>query len=56
MPTKGAFALSYPDWPPELAAEFEEFRNHLTENQPRARLAGKEIDAALQDPRWRVAG
>ena len=42
----------YPEWPPDLCREAESFANHLSENQCRARLLGKEIDAALDDPRW----
>jgi hypothetical protein len=41
-----------PDWPPALADEWERFRRQLTDNQRKARLTGKEIDAALGDPRW----
>jgi superfamily II DNA or RNA helicase len=42
----------YPDWPPELRRELEDFIQGLPENQRRARLLGSEIDAALDDPRW----
>lgn len=44
----------YPEWSPELRRELEEFANALTENGRAARLMGSEIDAALQDPRWRA--
>jgi len=42
----------YPDWPPDLCRELEDFAGVLTENQRKARLLGKELDAALEDPRW----
>jgi len=42
----------YPEWPPDLFQEIETFVARLTDNQRRARLLGKEIDAALEDPRW----
>jgi len=42
----------YPVWPPDLEPEFEHYRRNATANQRKARMAGKEIDAALQDPRW----
>jgi superfamily II DNA or RNA helicase len=44
----------YPVWPKELEPELEQFRRDMTENQRKARIAGKEIDAALQDPRWTI--
>lgn len=42
----------YPEWSPALCAELDDFASQLAENQRRARLLGKELDAALQDPRW----
>jgi hypothetical protein len=42
----------YPDWSPDLLHDLEFFASQLTENQRRARLLGKELDAALEDPRW----
>jgi hypothetical protein len=42
----------YPDWDDHLSAEARSFAADLTDNQRRARLMGKELDAALQDPRW----
>jgi hypothetical protein len=45
----------YPDWPAEIRQDLVEFTALLTENQRRARLLGKELDAALEDPRWRAA-
>jgi hypothetical protein len=46
----------YPAWTPALCRELEDFARGLTENQRKARLAGKELDAALQDPRWKAQG
>lgn len=45
----------YPDWPEELRQELESFYGQLTENQIKARLLGRELDAALQDPRWKAS-
>jgi len=45
----------YPDWPASLCSELEAFAAKLSESQCRARLLGKEIDAALDDPRWLAA-
>ncbi len=45
----------YPQWPPELEPELEHYRRTASANQRKARMAGKEIDAALQDPRWLAA-
>jgi len=45
----------YPNWLPDLCQELDEFARQLTENQRRARLLGKELDAALEDPRWLAA-
>jgi len=42
----------WPEWSLEQSSELELFYGRLTENQVRARLLGKEIDAALEDPRW----
>lgn len=42
----------YPEWPPDLCQEIETFVARLSDNQRRARLLGKEIDAAIEDPRW----
>jgi hypothetical protein len=43
----------YPVWTPALCRELDDFARGLTENQRKARFAGKELDAALQDPRWK---
>lgn len=42
----------YPEWDPDLCRELDLFVQPLTEGQRRARLLGKELDAALEDPRW----
>ena len=42
----------YPNWPGDLCRELESFAKQLTGNQRKARLIGKELDAALDDPRW----
>jgi hypothetical protein len=42
----------YPEWDPDLCRDLERFLQPLTEGQRRARLLGKELDAALEDPRW----
>ena len=34
--------------------ELKEFLSGLTENQRQIRLAGSELEAALQDPRWQA--
>jgi superfamily II DNA or RNA helicase len=45
----------YPDWPPDLCRELDQFVQEAAPNQRKARLLGKELDAALQDPRWHAA-
>jgi len=42
----------YPDWPTELCHDLDAFDQQLTEAKRRGRLIGKELDAALNDPRW----
>ena len=42
----------YPEWSPGLLHDLECFASQLTENRRRARLLGRELDAALEDPRW----
>lgn len=43
---------AYPEWPDWLLRELEGFYNTLAPNQRQGRLIGREIDAALDDPRW----
>jgi hypothetical protein len=42
----------YPEWAPHHIAELREFKNTLAGAQIRTRLTGRELDAALDDPRW----
>ncbi|MBC7234304.1 MAG: hypothetical protein H5T69_00565 [Chloroflexi bacterium] len=42
----------YPVWEPEDVADANEFERCLSDQDRRARIAGSEIDAALNDPRW----
>jgi hypothetical protein len=42
----------YPEWSPDLRHDLKEFFDGLHENQRKARCLGRELDAALQDPRW----
>jgi len=44
----------YPKWHFELRRELERFAKALTEGQRQARLLGSELDAALDDPRWKA--
>ncbi len=43
---------AYPDWSPGHLAELRAFRNDLSPSQTKTRLTGRELDAALADPRW----
>jgi superfamily II DNA/RNA helicase len=43
---------NYPSWSSEELDEIEDFVKR--ENQKKARITGTEIDAALNDPRWRA--
>lgn len=42
----------YPRWTPEELEEIERFVRGLKPKQRKARVAGSEVDAALNDPRW----
>jgi hypothetical protein len=44
-----------PEWPADLTRELSEFLQQITTNQRKARLLGSEIDASLEDPRWKAA-
>jgi hypothetical protein len=44
--------IAYPDWPDHLLEELAAFDRQVTPNERRGRLIGKELDAALADPRW----
>lgn len=45
----------YPQWNTELRAELNQFARALTDNERKGRLLGRELDAALHDPRWQAA-
>jgi superfamily II DNA or RNA helicase len=42
----------YPDWEGHHIADLREFRTNLGPSQVKTRLTGRELDAALVDPRW----
>jgi len=42
----------YPQWPESLRQDLQRFIANLPEPRRKARLAGKELEAALRDPRW----
>jgi superfamily II DNA or RNA helicase len=42
----------YPDWGGRHVADLREFRANLGPSQIKTRLIGRELDAALADPRW----
>lgn len=44
----------YPQWDMDLVYDAKTYARELTDSQRKARLMGKELDAALQDPRWRA--
>jgi len=43
---------AYPTWPPAIITTLPGFLETQTANQKKARLLGKPLDAALNDPRW----
>ena len=43
---------NYPDWDFRHIAALRDFRNALSGAQVKARLTGRELEAALDDPRW----
>jgi hypothetical protein len=43
---------SYPDWDEFRIGDLREYRATLTASQVKTRLTGRELDAALNDPRW----
>lgn len=45
----------YPSWDRELRAELDQFAQALTDNARKGRLLGRELEAALNDPRWIAA-
>jgi hypothetical protein len=42
----------YPDWDVHHIAALRDFRDDLASPQVKTRLTGRELDAALDDPRW----
>jgi hypothetical protein len=44
--------VDYPEWPEHLLIEFDAFDRAVSPNERRGRLIGKEVDAAIADPRW----
>lgn len=46
--------VQYPEWPAYILEELAAFDREAIPNQRRGRLIGKEIDAAIADPRWRA--
>jgi hypothetical protein len=45
----------YPEWNEFQIADLREFRAALNASQVKTRLTGRELDAALSDPRWAMA-
>lgn len=45
---------AYPDWNPGHLTDSRAFRNDLSPAQTKTRLTGRELDAALADPRWEI--
>lgn len=45
----------YPEWDAFHLADLREYRAELTAAQVKTRLTGRELDAALADPRWAMA-
>jgi hypothetical protein len=45
---------AHPEWGADHLAGLRAFRNDLSSAQTRARLTGRELDAALADPRWQA--
>jgi hypothetical protein len=46
---------NYPDWDLRHIVSLRDFRETLNGSQLKARLTGRELDAALDDPRWAFA-
>jgi len=42
----------YPNWEAQHVADLRGFRDDLAPSQIKTRLTGRELDAALADPRW----
>lgn len=46
----------FPTWPEHEERAIKAYVADLTESQRRTRIAGSQLDAALNDPRWRARG
>jgi hypothetical protein len=44
----------YPDWTAAKLQSLRSLRDDMTANQIKTRLTGRELDAAMEDPRWAV--
>jgi len=44
----------YPTWRSEDVADVEAFAKHASRKERKARVAGSEVDAAINDPRWKA--
>src|ERR1019366_2360384 len=44
----------YPDWTAAKLQSLRSLRDDMTANQIKTRLPGRELDAAMEDPRWAV--
>jgi hypothetical protein len=45
----------YPDWSPSKLEALRQWRDAMSANQIKTRLTGRELDAAMDDPRWAFA-
>jgi hypothetical protein len=52
LQTVYARLAGYPDWDEFQLTDLRDYRASLTPNQVKTRLTGRELDAALADPRW----
>ena len=46
---------NYPEWAADILWEIESTVQNLAQNRKQARLIGSELEAALVDPRWKMA-
>lgn len=46
--------MGYSDWPPALLEELRRFLARVSTHEKKNRLSGKQLDAALDDPRWQA--
>jgi hypothetical protein len=52
LQTVYARLAGYPDWDELQLTDLRDYHASLTSNQVKTRLTGRELDAALADPRW----